>query len=737
MKNKTHKIVNEHNEAGFALIAMVGVLAIVMIMATVIWPNMFTSLNMKANEAEKEILESIGKGSATYLRSTRTWPPTLAAHSPGYSPLDATQLMQNDRLFPRYYALHPNMGGFNNGVGLAEVDLADARFLLISNRTADANPVITNAAEFNTWWTTDESAIPDLHIYRGNLADAFLRVTLTALDDGGSYQIGGATTNSGGGTLADYMRYHLPGTIFSLDEDNTYGTPEVQFALTGNVAYQFDPLCAPGSQWRVLSAPPCLSSIVLWLSTQGTASDAPGLDTWTDSHIVSFDNPNLTYETGPAGQTFGTFASIIEMSNFGVTDIDAGHYVNASMTVGGVTINEGDLLLSMVGNATLTSINSLAVRDEDVFIFRPVSLDDYSSGTFFMFMDASDVGGIDDIEAFTFVEMNTTVAGQVLLQGDMLLYYDDEDVHRFEPTSLGATTAGTLSVLIDGSDIRISEEFESLELIEEQTNLGDITLQAGQILASFEYGDSDLGDNRINVDVTDIVILDLTSVGSNTAGTATILVDGADVALTSTAEGTDSILIKGSPSTIVALSITNPGFETGDLTGWTKTGDLTGNGGHNGWGARTSTGAMSYAHGGSYFGDARADDAVTGSNFHEMGVFQRLDVAAYATDIDAGKATTSFSGFGHGETPGGCCDDKAQLRITFYDAVSGGSPIGYPYISVWANTTETWDQLSINNVPVPAGTRSIELLLLGRKEVGGTKLDGGIDDVRGTLTIAP
>ncbi|WP_447969411.1 hypothetical protein [Nitrospira sp. M1] len=101
---------------------------------------MITSFNTKANETEKATLQDIGKGSAMYLRNTHAWPPTLAAHSPGYSLLDDTQLIQNDRQFPRYYVLHPHMGGFNNGVGLAEADLADAQFLLISNRTADASP---------------------------------------------------------------------------------------------------------------------------------------------------------------------------------------------------------------------------------------------------------------------------------------------------------------------------------------------------------------------------------------------------------------------------------------------------------------------------------------------------------------------------------------------------------------------------------------------------------------------
>ena len=732
MKDRIHRIGNTHSEEGFALIALMGVLAIVVVLATVMVPNMITSLNTKANETEKETLQAIGKSSATYLRSTHTWAPTLAAHSPGYSPLDSTQIMQNDRLFPRYYALHPDMSGFSNGVGLVESDLADARFLLISNRSVDAAPTITDATEFDTWWTTDESSTPNQHIYRGNLADTFLKVSLTAEGDGGSFQIAGATTNSSGGTLADYTRYHLPGTVLAFDEANTYGTPELQFVLTGNVAYQFDPLCEPGFQWRVVPASPCFSPITLWLSTQGTTSGAPGLDSWTDRDIVSFDNPSLTYETGPSGQTSGTFASIQDMGVFGPSDIDAGHYVNASMTIGGVTLNQGDLLMSTTNNEALTSLNSLSVNDEDVFIFRPVSLDDYSSGTFFMFMDASDVGIGGDIEAFTLVEMNTTVAGLELLQGDVLLYHDEEDVHRFEPTSLGSTTAGTVSLFIEGGDIRIDEDFEGLELIEEQMDIGDITLQAGQILASFELGDSDLGDNRINVDVSDIIILDMTSLGDDTEGTATIVFDGADVGLTTAAEGPDTIMIKGSPSTLVTLSITNPGFETGDLTGWSLTGDLLGSPpAANQWGTTTSSTWMSSPHSGTYFANAQVNGAV-GTGLHRHGIYQRVDVSANSAEIDAGTATVTINGYGHGED----AQDYSFLRIAFYDAVSGGNQLGSDVDSNSATQTETWTTLTISGQAIPTGTRSIELFAIGTKGViGGSMMNTGVDDLSGYLLL--
>ena len=47
----------------------------------------------------------------------------------------------------------------------------------------------------------------------------------------------------------------------------------------------------------------------------------------------------------------------------------------------------GDVLLSTAENETLTSINSLSVNDEDVFVFRPQSPGDYSAGTFIFLLD--------------------------------------------------------------------------------------------------------------------------------------------------------------------------------------------------------------------------------------------------------------------------------------------------------------------------------------------------------------
>ena len=54
----------------------------------------------------------------------------------------------------------------------------------------------------------------------------------------------------------------------------------------------------------------------LWLSTAANVapgSGAPGLDSWLDSEVLEFDDPNLTFEPGT---TDGTFSSVFDISSF-------------------------------------------------------------------------------------------------------------------------------------------------------------------------------------------------------------------------------------------------------------------------------------------------------------------------------------------------------------------------------------------------------------------------------------
>lgn len=241
---------------GFTLIELIGVMAIMAILAAVIVPNVIQQLDAAVRDAETQNLEALGEGVEIYLRDTRVWPALLTDLSPDYVPFGATQIAQNHRGFPRYFVVHPDIDAYDNVVGIPASDLAAARFLLISDLGQDANPTINNGIQFDNWWNTDETLTADLKIYRGQLGGLFHLLSLSACGNGGSYKIDGTKTMSSGALLALDDMYHLTGTDIVLSEHQSNGlaNPGVEFALVSDTGYQFDPVCVAGARWR---APAC------------------------------------------------------------------------------------------------------------------------------------------------------------------------------------------------------------------------------------------------------------------------------------------------------------------------------------------------------------------------------------------------------------------------------------------------------------------------------------------------
>jgi prepilin-type N-terminal cleavage/methylation domain-containing protein len=240
--------------SGFTLVEMIGVLAIIAILASFLAPKVIQQLATVKRDAEDGQLATIAQGIELYVRHTHSFPATLTALSPDYVAAALGQLTTNPNGFLRYYFVQPNISGFTNATGLPTTALADARFMVITHLSQNVNPSITTDANFETWWSTDETGTPDLKIHRGHLSHLFHLLSLSGNGAGGSFAVDGSPTASGGGILVPHIRYHLSGTRISLDEANTFSVPETQFTLTAEAGFQFDPDCPAGSKWRIISS---------------------------------------------------------------------------------------------------------------------------------------------------------------------------------------------------------------------------------------------------------------------------------------------------------------------------------------------------------------------------------------------------------------------------------------------------------------------------------------------------
>lgn len=245
------------SSAGFTLIEIIGVLAVMATLMAIIAPTVLDQIDRAVQEAETQNLAAIAQGVEMYLRASKTWPSNLSDLSPDYVPFGTVQLTVNDRGYPRYFVVHPDVSSYVNATGLSPSALADARFLLISDLSQDANPNIgNNASTFDTWWNTDETPTPNLKIHRGHVGDLFHLMSISAVGSGGSYRLAGTETNSGGNMLASVGNYHVAGMVVEFDEDNNFSQGNFAFGMTlvADAGYQFDPNCTAGTQWHVLGS---------------------------------------------------------------------------------------------------------------------------------------------------------------------------------------------------------------------------------------------------------------------------------------------------------------------------------------------------------------------------------------------------------------------------------------------------------------------------------------------------
>ncbi len=131
------------------------------------------------------------------------------------------------------------------------------------------------------------------------------------------------------------------------------------------------------------------------------------------------------------------------------------HYVSRIINIGSgantIALQTGDVLLSTRDDETLSG---LAVLDDEVILFRPDTLGDYTSGTF--------IGRPRQLRhdprwrrhlSLSLVEQNTTVGDVTLTAGSFLFSRDggaeDNDIRLFTPTGVGVGTNGWRGERVD------------------------------------------------------------------------------------------------------------------------------------------------------------------------------------------------------------------------------------------------------------------------------------------------
>ncbi|MDB5335317.1 MAG: hypothetical protein JWN70_936 [Planctomycetaceae bacterium] len=278
----------------------------------------------------------------------------------------------------------------------------------------------------------------------------------------------------------------------------------------------------------------------LWLSSVTNATSSSGVS-WTDGTVVNLSDPGLAFEPGT---TSGTFSPVFDIDTFagdGNAKVRGLSLVHSTTTIGtgggSVTLQNGDILFTTEDNE---SFGGVVGTNKDVWLFRPTTPGDESTGTFSILINSPTASKIRDI---SLVESTITVGGYTLNAGDLLMTQEgsayDKNVWLFRATSVGdGTTAGTFA----GTSFGFTQQIGAFEFVNQTMTLGDVTLQAGQLVLSV-LGNDTVGDNNLPVTKFDLFVLDVIQAGSTTTSTASLLLQGSDVGISAGGEEWDALTI--------------------------------------------------------------------------------------------------------------------------------------------------------------------------------------------------
>lgn len=181
-----------NNTKGFTLIELIGVMAIIAILAATIAPSVIRDMDRSLGEAEQTNLSTLATELQTYISINKVIPAsanwTTSIASIGSLPV--AKIVQNDRLHNRAYYVDPrffttsntNFSQYSQTNGLTNRPVSP-RIIIASNLKGNLPNNLNSASDFNDVWNQASGApiieSQDVKIQRVNLQGYFHRVILT------------------------------------------------------------------------------------------------------------------------------------------------------------------------------------------------------------------------------------------------------------------------------------------------------------------------------------------------------------------------------------------------------------------------------------------------------------------------------------------------------------------------------------------------------------------------------
>jgi hypothetical protein len=174
--------------------------------------------------------------------------------------------------------------------------------------------------------------------------------------------------------------------------------------------------------------------------------------------------------------------------------------------------------------------------------------------------------------------------------------------------------------------------------------------------------------------------------------------------------------------------LTNPGAESGDLTGWTTDDAVVVVASQ----YQDQTTGRVEEHSGDWFFNMCGASVGDGGVVKSRLLSQSIDLTGYAAGIDAGVGLINASTWLQTEDIPPAQDpdpsDMAQMSVLFFDALDTQIGSATTGLVTTAPPNLRWLQYTLSNVGIPIGARSVQLELLGEKHET-TYVNAFFDDV--------